>query len=100
MLATAGVLGKVTEQPYRTFHDVDGDRAIIDCDSVSAIDRYMMDEDDSNMTKADMQLFRDFVDFSDGIIGERPELLALDSILVTMCNTGEECSMLQGGYSA
>lgn len=96
MLASAGTLGQVSEQPFSVIQTADGIIARIDCDSVEAINRYMMSEDNTNMTKADFLLFKEFIRYSDGEIGATPELLALDEILVTMFNTGLQCSVIQG----
>jgi len=100
MLASAGTLGKTTEQPYSVVSTANGDQTLIDCDSVAAIARYMLHEDSRNMTKADMNLFSDLVRYSDGEIAARNDIVALDQMLVAMVQSGEPCSVIKGGNSA
>lgn len=100
MLASAGTIGKTTERPYSLVSTASGDETLIDCDSVGAIARYMMHEDNRNMTKADMDLFSDWVKYSDGEIPARHDIIALDQMLVVMVQSGQPCSVIKGGNSA
>lgn len=100
MLAYAGTLGKTTELPYSVVSTANGEQTLIDCDSVAAIDRYMLHEDSRNMTKADMDLFHDLVRYSDGDIEARHDIIALDQMLVAMVQSGNPCSVIKGGNSA
>lgn len=98
MLSSAGSISLSGNQPYTTHHTLDGDICMVHCSTVGAIDRFMMSGCSDGMTKAERTLFNDFVKYSDGVIAERPELKALDQILVSMATSALSCVEIQRGY--
>lgn len=100
MLSSAGSIGRSTAHPYDVFHKLDGDVYVVHCSTIGAIDHFMMSGCSSSMTQAEQKLFDDFVKYSDGNIVERPELKALDDMLVALVNSTLGCAEIQRGYCA
>ncbi len=100
MLSSAGSIGRSNAHPYTIFHKLDGDVCVIHCSTIGVIDHFMMSWCSSPMTQTEKKLFDDFVKYSDGDIVERPELKALDDMLVAMVSSTLGCAEIQRGYCA
>jgi hypothetical protein len=92
----AGQLGSVSESPCNLLQGPYGDFYRVDCDTVAALSRYMIHENKTNMTKADLALFEDFVKYEDLVIAARDDLIAMDALLCEMVNGGLSCVEIQG----
>lgn len=91
----AGQLGSVSEAPVNLLQGPYGDFYRVGCDTVAALNRYMIHENKTNMTKADLALFEAFVLHEDGLL-PRSDFSALDALLCEMVNGGLSCVEIQG----
>jgi len=98
MLATAGILGTLTQLPYTTYHNLDGVVNIYNCDAVTAVDHFFMSECSKNMTKEEIALSYDFMNYEDKKF-VRDDLGTLDTMLTMMVNTPCTCSEATGVLS-
>lgn len=97
MLATSGKLGIISEQPYTVMSTLDSKKYIFGCDTVYAIDRFLMRECGQGMTSTQKNYVNALVSFEDDVIA-REDMAALDALLTEMAITGKECMALQGEF--
>lgn len=98
MLSTAGVLGDISRQPYTVLQSLDDAVYVYDCDTIEAIDAFMMSECSRNMTKTDIQTAKDFAAYQDGL-WSRDDLVDLDRMLSLMVTQNMDCISAQGAIS-
>jgi hypothetical protein len=96
MLSSAGSIGRSTTHPYDVFHKLDGDVYIFGCDTVNAIDDFLMNECSENMTSAQIKYIEDLTKYEDDLL-VRNDLIALDALLFKMVTSGKSCIEIQGG---
>lgn len=96
MLSSAGSIGRSTAKPYDTFHKLDGDVYVFGCDTVNAIDAFLMNECSKNMTSTQLEYVKDLVKYEDNLL-VRDDLIALDALLYEMVIGGKSCIEIQRG---
>lgn len=80
---------------YTQFTTLDGLKYKFSCDSVDAIDKYLMSECEADIYQNELQFLLEFIAFEDGELNTDP-LMQLDLLLTEMVTSGKTCNIIQG----
>lgn len=81
--------------PYFKVSTLSGVAYIMDCAYIDRIDTYMVSECSGDLLRSELKHFNDFIRYQDAQI-TRPDLIALDDLLVAMVISGSDCTTIQG----
>jgi len=81
---------------YRKDLTLDGTKFTFRCESVNAIDMFLMGGSSEGINRSEKKMIDDFASYADGLL-VRDDLTALDMLLGEMISSGKSCNEIQGG---